>query len=83
MTVSVKICAVFPQQGDDHNPAAAAAAAADSNGSSSSSKRKSKVPGPPRASLPQGYNWSNVTLETALELLALPRTVSEYKTLQV
>jgi hypothetical protein len=76
-------------QGDDApNPAAALAAAAaaaegtDSTDSSSSSKPKVKAKssssgaGPTRAALPRGVSWSDITLEAALQQLALPRTVS-------
>lgn len=44
--------------------------------SSSSSKKSSSSGGPvTRASLPRSLNWSNTTLEHALQLLALPRMV--------
>jgi hypothetical protein len=77
-------------QGDDApNPAAALAAAAaaaegtdSTNSSSSSSKPKAKAKssssaaGPTWAALPRGVSWSDITLEAALQQLALPRTVS-------
>jgi hypothetical protein len=51
---------------------------ADSSSSSSSGgvKGVSKRTKTPKATLPRSLNWGNTTLEDALQLLALPRTVS-------
>ncbi len=52
------------------------AAAEEANGDGNKKKnRKRKAPKPPRASLPRGMPASDVDLETALGLLALPRDV--------
>lgn len=64
-------------QGDDFS--ALGADSSSSNGNTAGPKVAGKKKGSSkvsRATLPRSLNWSNTTLQDALQLLALPRTVS-------
>eukprot|EP00775_Hariotina_reticulata_P013174 gene13174-13305_t len=65
---------LYLQLGDD----AGSSLAGQEHGSSSSSSKSSRGTaglGPVRTSLPRGQSWASLTLDDALQLLALPRTV--------
>jgi hypothetical protein len=62
-------------QGDDARQAPAGQEPGSSSSSSKSSRGAGSL-GPVRASLPRGRSWAGLTLDEALQLLALPHTVS-------